>query len=190
MSSASITRLGSKGDWVFSNEKHIEKRKINDDDFIQPPVIVVKRNKSVKVAFPERKLNKEIDQDKYPTPNMQHPTSNIAEKMDNPETEAWFVALFMQYASGEKNNREKSSSTVKLPVSRERSQRHISIHFEFLRANDNASLLTENKGSPTKWVAAYPIVYFDVQWLLEGQRENIGRNLKRFWKNGKKQTMV
>ena len=57
VSCASSTRLGS-------NEKHMELRKTNDNEFIQPPVIVVKRNKSVKVALAVRKVKKEIDQDK------------------------------------------------------------------------------------------------------------------------------
>ena len=52
-------------------EGHFEKvDKIQDDVFIQPTVITVKRYKSVKFAFEAIALNQSIAKDKYQMPNL------------------------------------------------------------------------------------------------------------------------
>ena len=54
-------------------EGHIEKGdKIQDDMFIQPTVITVKNDKSVKIALDARALNESIAKDKYQLPNLEN----------------------------------------------------------------------------------------------------------------------
>ena len=73
-------------------EGHIEKvEKIRDDVFIQPIVITVKKNKSVKIALDARALNESIAKDKYQMPNLDNLIDLIAEKLDEKKTgEAWY----------------------------------------------------------------------------------------------------
>ena len=52
-------------------EKHIEKiNEIDENVFIQPVVITVKKDRSVKIALDARALNKEVVNDKYQMPNL------------------------------------------------------------------------------------------------------------------------
>ena len=52
---------------------------IRDDVFIQPTVITVKKDRSVKIALDARALNAAIRKDKYPMPNLDHLIDQIAE---------------------------------------------------------------------------------------------------------------
>ena len=71
-------------------EGHIEKvDKIQDDVFMQPTVITVKKNISVKIALDARALNQYIAKDKYQMPNLDNLIDMIAEKLDEKEGEAW-----------------------------------------------------------------------------------------------------
>ena len=64
-------------------EGHIEKiDKIQDDVFIQPTVITVKKDKSVKIALDARALNQSIAKDKFQMPNLDNLIDMIAEKSD------------------------------------------------------------------------------------------------------------
>ena len=67
-------------------EGHIEKvEKIRDDVFIQPTVISVKKDKSVKIALNARALNEFIAKDKDQMPNLDNLSDLIAEKLDEKE---------------------------------------------------------------------------------------------------------
>ena len=83
-------------------EGHIEKvDKIQDDVFIQPTVITVKKDKSVKIALDARALNESIAKDKYQMPNLENLIDMIAEKLDKEEGEAWYSSVDMTYAYGQ-----------------------------------------------------------------------------------------
>ena len=84
-------------------EGHIEKvEKIRDDVFIQPTVITVKKDKSVKIALDARALNESIAKDKYQMPNFDNLIDLIAEKLDENNTgEAWYSSVDMTYAYGQ-----------------------------------------------------------------------------------------
>ena len=83
-------------------EGHIEKvDKIQDDVFIQPTVITVKKDKSVKIALDARALNQSIAKDKYQMPNLDNLIDMIAEKLDEKEGEAWYSSVDMTYAYGQ-----------------------------------------------------------------------------------------
>ena len=83
-------------------EGHIEKiDEIKDDVFIQPTVITVKKDRSVKIALDARALNKAIDKDKYQMPNLDNFLDMVAEKLDTEEGEAWFSSVDMTYAYGQ-----------------------------------------------------------------------------------------
>ena len=83
-------------------EGHIEKvDKILDDVFIQPTVITVKKDKSVKIALDARALNESIAKDKYQMPNLENLIDMIAEKLDKEEGEAWYSSVDMTYAYGQ-----------------------------------------------------------------------------------------
>ena len=65
---------------------HIEKLdKIQDDVFIQPIVITVKKDKSVKIALDARALNESIAKDKYQIPNLDNLIDMIAEELEKSE---------------------------------------------------------------------------------------------------------
>ena len=83
-------------------EGHIEKiNEIKDDVFIQPTVITVKKDRSVKIALDARALNQAIDKDKYQMPNLDNLLDMVAEKLDNEEGEAWYSSVDMTYAYGQ-----------------------------------------------------------------------------------------
>ena len=67
----------------LQKEGHIEKvGKIQDDVFIQPTVITVKKDTSVKIALDARALNQSIAKDKYQMPILENLIDMIAEKLD------------------------------------------------------------------------------------------------------------
>ena len=81
---------------------HIEKvDKIQDDVFIQPTVITVKKDKSVKIALDARALNESIAKDKYQMPNLDNLIDMIAEELEKSEGEAWYSSVDMTYAYGQ-----------------------------------------------------------------------------------------
>ena len=81
---------------------HIEKvDTIKDDVFIQPVVITVKKDRSVKIALDARALNNSIAKDKYQMPNLENLINMIAEKIDGKEGEVWYSSVDMKYAYGQ-----------------------------------------------------------------------------------------
>ena len=81
---------------------HIEKvDKIQDDIFIQPTVITVKKDKSVKIALDARALNESKAKDKYQMPNLDNLIDMIAEELEKSEGEAWYSSVDMTYAYGQ-----------------------------------------------------------------------------------------
>ena len=84
-------------------EGHIEKvNEVTDKLFIQPVVITVKKDKSVKIALDSRAINNEIVKDKYQMPNLEHLVDLVAEQLDNKEQEkALYTSLDMRYAYGQ-----------------------------------------------------------------------------------------
>ena len=96
-------QLQNQGDAEINKllkEGHIEKvEKIRDDVFIQPTVITVKKDKSVKIALDARALNDYTAKDKYQMPNLDNLIDLIAEKLDENKTgEAWYSSVDMTYA--------------------------------------------------------------------------------------------
>ena len=64
-------------------EGHIEKvKKVQDDVFIQPTVVTVKKDKSVKIALYAWALNQSIAKDKYQMPNLDNLIDMIAEELE------------------------------------------------------------------------------------------------------------
>ena len=83
-------------------EGHIEKiDEIKDNVFIQPTVITVKKDRSVKIALDARALNQAIDKDKYQMPNLENLLDMVAEKLDSEDGEAWYSSVDMTYAYGQ-----------------------------------------------------------------------------------------
>ena len=83
-------------------EGQIEKvDKIQDNVFIQPTVIPVKKDKSAKTALDARALNGSIAKDKYQMPKLDNLTDMIAEKLDKNEGEHWYSSVDMTYAYGQ-----------------------------------------------------------------------------------------
>ena len=84
-------------------EGHIEKfNEVTDKQFIQPVVITVKKDKSVKIALDARAMNNEIVKDKYQMPNLEHLVDLVAEQLDNKEQgKAFYTSLDMRYAYGQ-----------------------------------------------------------------------------------------
>ena len=84
------------------HQKHFEKgRTLNDKTFIQPTVITLKKERSVKIALDAGKLNRAIGKDKYQMPNMNHLSELFAEQLETPDGEDRLTSLDMQYAYGQ-----------------------------------------------------------------------------------------
>ena len=76
-------------------EGHIERvDKIQDDVFIQPTVITVEKDKSVKTPLDARALNQSIAKDKHQMLNLDNLIDMIAEKVDQ---KAWCSSVNMTY---------------------------------------------------------------------------------------------
>ena len=84
-------------------EGHIRQiDKINNEVFIQPIVITVKRNKTVKIALDARQLNKAIQKDKYQMPNLENLMEQVADiRNSTNEGEIRFTSLDIQYPYGQ-----------------------------------------------------------------------------------------
>ena len=86
----------------FLKEGHIEKiNEIKDDVFIQPTVITVKKDGSLKIAIDARALNKAVEKDKYQMTNLENLLDMVAEKLDVESGESWFSSVDMTYAYGQ-----------------------------------------------------------------------------------------
>ena len=78
----------------FLKEGHIERvDEIKDHVFIQPTVITVKKDRSVKIALDARALNKAIVVDKYQMPNWENLMEIIAERLDISNGEVWYSSV-------------------------------------------------------------------------------------------------
>ena len=81
---------------------HIEKvDTIKDDVFIQPVVITVKKDRSIKIASDARALNNSIAKDKYQMQTLENLMDMIAEKIDGKAGEVWYSSVDMKYAYGQ-----------------------------------------------------------------------------------------
>ena len=83
-------------------EGHMERvDEIKEDVFIQPTVITVKKDRSVKKALDARALNKAIYKDKNQMPNLDNLMEMIAERLDNSNGEVWYSSVDLTYAYGQ-----------------------------------------------------------------------------------------
>ena len=82
---------------------HIEKaNNIDENCFVSPAVITVKKNKSVKIALDSRKLNDITIKRKAQLPNMEELFSRIPRKIaDGPADEIWISKFDLDYAYGQ-----------------------------------------------------------------------------------------
>ena len=91
-------------DWEIkrlSKEGHIERvDEIKDDVFIQPTVITVKKDRSIKIALDARALNKALD-NKYQMRNLEILMEMFAERLDNSNGEVWYSSVELTYAYGQ-----------------------------------------------------------------------------------------
>ena len=84
------------------DQGHIERvETIKDDVFIQPVVITVKKDRSVKIALDARALNDSIAKDKYQMPNLENLMDMVAEKTDGKEGQVFYPSVDMKYAYGQ-----------------------------------------------------------------------------------------
>ena len=82
---------------------HIERvdTMYEDDVFIQPVVITVKKDRSVKTALDARALNDSIAKDKYQMPNLENLMDMVAETIDGKEGQVFYSSIDMKYAYGQ-----------------------------------------------------------------------------------------
>ena len=85
------------------NSGHVEKaRNINENCFVSPAVITVKKDKSVKIALDSRKLKDITVKRKAQMPNMEELISRISRKIaDGPADEIWISKFDLDYAYGQ-----------------------------------------------------------------------------------------
>ena len=96
------------------NEGHIERvTEATDQEFIQPVVITVKRDKNAKIAFDALAINNELVKDNYQMPNLGHLVDMFAEQLKNQNTgQAWYTSLDMRYAYGQVRLDKKNCDTL------------------------------------------------------------------------------
>ena len=83
-------------------EGHIEKlNEIKVDIFIQPTLITVKKDRSVKIALDPRALKQAIEKYKYQMPNLENLLDLMTEKLAAEKGEAWFSSADMTYTNGQ-----------------------------------------------------------------------------------------
>ena len=81
---------------------HIERvDTIKDDVFIQPVVVTVKKDGSVKIALDARALNESIAKNKYQMPNLENLMDMIAEKIEGQEGEVLYSSVDLKHAYGQ-----------------------------------------------------------------------------------------
>ena len=82
---------------------HIEKaNNIDENCFVSPAVITVKKDKSIKIALDSRKLNEITVKRKAQMPNMEELISRISRKIaDGPADEIWISKFDLDYAYGQ-----------------------------------------------------------------------------------------
>ena len=80
------------------DQGHIERvDTIKDDVFIQPIVLTVKKDRSVKIALDARALNDSIAKDKYQMPNLENLMDMVAKKIDGKEGQVFYSSVDMKY---------------------------------------------------------------------------------------------
>ena len=79
---------------------HIEKAEnIDESCFVSPTVIIIKKDKSVKIALDSRKLNEITIKRKAQMPNMEELKSRISgNTADGPADETWISKFDLDYA--------------------------------------------------------------------------------------------
>ena len=91
-------------------EGHIVKvQDIKEYVFLQPTVITVKKDWSVKIALDARELNKTVVKDKYPIPNLDNLMDMIAEHGEQEPGKTFFTTLDLAYAYGQVDLSEATS---------------------------------------------------------------------------------
>ena len=81
------------------DQGHIERVDTRKDDvFIQPIVLTVKKDRSVKIALDARALNDSIAKDKYQMPNLENLMDMVAKKIDGKEGQVFYSSVDMKYA--------------------------------------------------------------------------------------------
>ena len=84
-------------------------QELKEDVFLQPTVITVKKDRSVKIALDARELNKNVVKDKYHKPNLDNLMDMIAEHVEQGAGETFFTTLDMTYAYGQVELSEETS---------------------------------------------------------------------------------
>ena len=86
---------------ILLKDVHFEQIDENKDVvFIQPTVITVIKDRSVKIALDARALVKAIDKDNYHMPKLENLMDSIAERLDCAE-EVWSSSVDLTYAYGQ-----------------------------------------------------------------------------------------
>ena len=94
------------------NTGHLRKAtKIDENCFVSPAVITVKKDKSIKIALDSRKLNEITVKKKAQMPNMEELISRISRKIaDGNKDEIWISKLDLDYAYGQVKLSEKAKN--------------------------------------------------------------------------------
>ena len=86
----------------LTRDGHIEKISDKKDEvFIQPTVITVKRDKSVKIALDARLMNRNIEKDNNQMPNWDDIMCTLAEKITGKQKkQIWFTSVDLKFKYG------------------------------------------------------------------------------------------
>ena len=87
----------------------VKVHEIKEDGFLQPTVITVKKDRSLKNALDARETSKNVIKDKYPMPSLDNLMDMIAEHVEQGPGETFFTTLDMTYAYGQMELSEETS---------------------------------------------------------------------------------
>ena len=139
---------------------HIKKRDtLKDDVFIQPVVITVKKDRSVKIALDAGALNNSIAKDKYQMPNLENLMDMIAEKIDGKEGEVWYSSVDMKYAYVQVPLDESTAKHCNFQIIGGKSTGTCRFVTGTLRTVNNADRISEINGHNSSKYGLYICVY-------------------------------
>ena len=120
---------------------HIRKvEKISDDVVIQPVVITVKKDKTVRLVLDARSLKDTISKDKCQIPNLDNLIEQVAE-IFNTENEGEVRFRFARYAISVRTNviTPRKRTALQLPKYRWPRNNYVCVQHRILQAHNNAT---------------------------------------------------
>ena len=155
----------------LTKQKHIGNAKNRDENcFVSPAVITVKKNKSVKIALDSRKMNEITVKRKTQIPNMEELLSRVFKKIvDGPAGDQ-----ILKLCERTTTDLEKSSGPVHFRGHRRKFCRVLSIFKRKLRLAEVPTIFQEQIDQTLE--NKHPVSLDDIMWLQKAQSKIMRTN--------------